>query len=931
MPIRRRLVTRMVALALFCLPIASLMAEGESQAVTKPAPSRWEAPFHFQENRGLYDSQVRFFHRGSDHTFFLTDTEMVTVFTNQDPRRQVPVLRLQLAGSRAGAAMRGQGLLASKSHYFIGNRPEDWVTGVAHYQSVYRQGVYPGIDLVYYGRQGAMEYDFRLQPGADPSQIVLDFEGADAVVLSQEGHLELVLDGARVRQVAPIAYQESEQGRHEVPSRFEMRGADQVGFRVGPYDAQRPLVIDPIVLVYSTYLGGSDRDIGHAVAVAADGSAYITGETSSDNFPTISPLQATPAGNIEAFVSGFDPSGTLMFSTYLGGGSGDIGEGIAVDPLGNIYVTGNPSVDFPTTPGVLDSTRSGPRDAFVAKLSPNGATLMYSTFLGGSASDEPYGLTVDGSGNAYVVGRTSSSDFPVSGFQETFGGNTDAFLAKLNPTGTALVYSTYLGGSGTAASGRDSGADVAVDSARNAYVIGSTGSDDFPVTAGVFQGSLAAPGQDVFITKVNPDGQGLAYSTLLGSTRSDSGSGIAIDQQGNAYLTGVTSFDDFPTRNPIQAMRGGIAGDIDGFISKLSADGSDLVYSTFLGGQNNDRATSIAVDGEGNALVTGTTFSPDFPVFDALPTSVAQTPDAFVTKVNALGTSLVYSTTLGGADDDSAGAAPGGGNIAVDLEGSAYVTGDTGSADFPLQDPFQGTYGGGDRDGFLTKISETFTQYFAQFGNGGGLTSDVVLNNPSIGNRLSGHLDLTNDDGLPLILALQLSAGAEAQIDGNRVDFSLPALGALTISTDGTGAVTAGAATVTSNGAFGGLIRFSIPGLGTTGVAGGQAMNGFLAPVRRTPQGINTGIAVQNTTDQPISLELSLRDNSGTEIAAGQIENLPAHGHLAQFITELFSNLPASLDGVLVVQAVGGQVAATALEQGPGPGEFTTLPVTPVG
>ncbi len=882
-----------------------------------------DLPIHFESNQGQFPSEVRFLMRSAGFSFQLTLQEAITVV--QGESQQGEELRMSLVGSNPAPRIEGRERMAGKSNYFKGRDPSQWIRSVPHYGRVRYSQVYPGIDLEFHGARDGLEYDFVVSPGAEPERIRLRFQGAESLRIDDGGNLIAEMKEGIVVHPAPFIYQDRRDGRATVAGRFRLHLPFEVSFEVEEYDTSLPLVIDPLVLVFSTFLGGAEADRVNAVEVDDDGNVYIAGTTSSDDFPTRNPLQPQIAGpQSDAFIAKLSADGSqLIFSTFLGGASGDTCDALALDPMGNIYIAGSPTTDFPVTDGAFDTRRSGSADGYVAKLSPDGSELIYASFLGSRRNDGISDIAVDASGSLYATGFTDIDDFPVTSgaFQETFGGGVDAFVTKFSPDGSSLVYSTHLGGSGGGAAGTDRGFDIAVDDQGSAYVSGRTGSSDFPVTQGAFQTSLEGAG-DAFVAKLSPDGSSLEYSTFLGGGASEDANGIDIDGAGNAYVTGSTGSNDFPVRNPIQFARAGMT---EVFVAKLNADGSDLIYSTFLGGSSTDFATAIAVDGEGNALIAGRTSSSAFPVLDSISAGPTQGSDAFVTKINAAGTQLVYSTFLGGsAIDEPTGT---GSSIAVDAEGSAYVVGETQSADFPLEVPFQTEMGG--REGFVAKISEVFNQYFAQFGNGQGLMSDIEITNPSIGNRVSGEVVLTNDDGLPFAPNLEVTGGIDVRVEGSRVFFSLPALGAMTISSDGQGEVIAGAASIRTNGGFGGLVRFSLAGIGSTGVAGSQAVSGFVTPVRRTASGINTGIAVHNLGDDPVDIELTLLDQQGEEIAASTIQGLPGRGHLAQFINELFPGaVPAEVRGSLRARVIAGQVAATALELGDQPGEFTTLPVT---
>ncbi len=476
-------------------------------------------------------------------------------------------------------------------------------------------------------------------------------------------------------------------------------------------------MIDPTVtLAYSTYLGGTGDDEGYGIAVDLAGSAYVTGSTfNSPDFPTKNPEQAANAGGIgDAFVTKLSPDGSsLLYSTYLGGRDIDTGLGVAVDSAGSAYVTGETSsADFPTTPNAVQAAKPGVRgsfDAFVTKLSPDGSSLVYSTYLGGSANDLGFGIAVDSAGSAYVTGATNSTDFPTQGPLQAHNagnGEDDAFVAKLNPAGSALVYSTYLGGAI-----EDVGSGIAVDSAGSAYVTGRTESSDFPTTPNTVQAANAGGfgTYDAFVTKLSPDGSSLVYSTYLGGRDTDYGFGIAVDSAGSAYVTGATDSTDFPSKNPEQAANAG--GIFDAFVTKLSPDGKSLVYSTYLGGTSSDQGNGIAVDSAGSAYVTGTTYSTDFPTsnpYQATNRAAANGgSNAFVTKLSSDGSALAYSTYLGGSmgNSDASLIGDSGAGVAVDSTGSAYVTGITSSSDFPTTANAEKPAFAGLENAFVTKLA----------------------------------------------------------------------------------------------------------------------------------------------------------------------------------------------------------------------------------
>lgn len=721
----------------------------------KASESYGRLALSFEQNRGQADESINFVARGAGYQLALTSTGAVFQLRKGDCgtrgeekrartekatsdhaalrnplseisltspsascNRKSAVLRMNLVGANAAAAVAGQNELEGKVNYFIGNDPAKWHTDVPTFGSVRYTEVYPGVDVVYYGNQRRLEYDFVVAPGRDARAIALEFAGAQKVeVDAASGDLLVRVGEETIRQHAPITYQETKTGWREVESWYALRDGGQVGFEIGEYDRTAPLVIDP-VLEYSTYLGGSGDDGTYrflgingssGIAVDSAGNAYVIGTTDSANFPTANPIQGTlnPGdgqfhSDRDVFVTKINAAGTaLVYSTYLGGNSRDFGRDIAVDSAGNAYVTGFAnSTNFPTANAIQNTNAAA--DTFVTKLNAAGSALVYSTYLGGNGEEEGNSIALDSAGNAYVTGYTSSTNFPTANaFDSSHNGGLDAFVTKINVAGTALVYSTYLGGSGAvfATIPLNISNDIAVDSVGNAYVTGYTDSTNFP-TANAIQnthgGNPASP-YDAFVTKFNAAGSALVYSTYLGGNASDRGEGIAIDSAGNAYLTGHTFSANFPTANAIQNTGGG-----DAFVTKINAAGSAFVYSTFLGGSDSEFGRDIAVDPAGNAYVTGYTHSSDFPTVNPIQVLSGGALDIFVTKINPAGSAYVYSTYLGGSGDDLVN------RIALDSAGGAYITGETRSTCFPTTTgAFDTTYNGGDSDSFISKISET--------------------------------------------------------------------------------------------------------------------------------------------------------------------------------------------------------------------------------
>ncbi|MCX7980546.1 MAG: SBBP repeat-containing protein [Bacteroidia bacterium] len=612
------------------------------------------------------------------------------------------VVRLRLLGANIHAEPAGLHQLPGFFNYFIGNDPSRHAAHVPRFAEVRLSDVYPGIDFRYYFDGGQPRFDFIVQPGADPSQIRFSMEGTEAVYVKEGQTLAFRTRFGEAVLTKLYAYQ----GERPVESRFVAKGGTY-RIAVGAYDPTQPLIIDP--LVWSTFLGGSGNgyDYGYDIAIDANGSAYITGYTGNTNFPTTSgAYDQSLHGYRDAFVTKLSSNGdSLTYSTFLGGNDYEEGYAIAIDASGSAYITGyTQSSDFPTTPSAYDTSyNGGDKDVFVTKLSPDGSSLTYATFLGGSSDDVGMAITVDNSGSAYITGYTASYDFPeTSGAYDISynGGAEDVFVTKLSPDGSSVAYSTFLGGSTS-----ERGSDIVVDASGNAYITGYayfSYSANFPVTSSAYDQSHNGA-QDVFVTKLSPDGSSLTYSTFLGGGSSDYGIAIAIDASGSAYITGTTFASGFPTTSGAydQSYNGGYG---DAFVTKLSPDGSTLAYCTFLGGSTSsarDEGRSIAVDASGCAYITGFTESSDFPTTPNAYDTLYNGPDVFISKLSPDGSTLSYSTFLGGgSSDESYG-------IAIDNSGSAYITGYTNSYDFPTTPgAYNQSYNGfGNTDIFVTKLS----------------------------------------------------------------------------------------------------------------------------------------------------------------------------------------------------------------------------------
>ncbi|HZR80451.1 MAG TPA: SBBP repeat-containing protein [Candidatus Binatia bacterium] len=721
----------------------------------KPRPIAARAlgalPLAFERKEG--DGGVRFLGRGPGHTVAVTPGETILGLRNDVPAAPGAALRMRLVGGAAEPELSASEPLGGTANHLVGSDRSQWRTGVPLFGKVRARDVYPGIDVVYYGNGRQLEHDFVVAPGADPSRIRIAFAGQSAPLsVDEHGDLVVLVPGGEVLQKAPVTYQERGGRREAVAARYVVHDGDaesgrgqEIGFAVDPFDDTLPLIIDPI-LVYSTYLGGDGND-GYGVtsiAVDASGSVYVTGSTASSDFPTEAPLQASNAGSADAFVTKLTPDGSgLVYSTYLGGGNVDFGVAIAVDDAGSAYVFGlTLSADFPTESAFQAIFGGGPQDNFVAKLSPSGDALVYSTYLGGTGFEVNMGdIAVDAAGSAYVGGATYSTNFPTQSpmpISGGGGGDMDLYVAKLAPNGASLVYSTYLGGS---SSGEEVATGIAVDGAGSAYVTGYTDSLDFPMKT-PFQGTCTAV--CAFVTKLAPAGTALAYSTYLGGgfTTASYAEGIAVDAAGSAYVVGLTSDAAFPTTpGAFQTSRQGLA---DAFVTKLTPAGTQLAYSTLLGGSGEDYGYGIAVDGAGGAFVVGETGSSNFPLASPSQPAIAAAPDAFVARLNATGSALSFSTYLGGAAGDFAyevatRPAPGAGGSFV----AAYVGGDTTSSDFPTRFPFETEPGdSGLYDSFVTKLAHGQAQTQQAVAAGGTASIATVLVDVSVTSPNAGNVTI---------------------------------------------------------------------------------------------------------------------------------------------------------------------------------------------
>jgi len=672
------------------------------------APDFGKTPLYFMANQGQADEQALFYARTSRYTLWVTKEGLIfdsicrgnePTPTDSSPRRALKeeaeseraAPRLVFLNSNRNPKVTALEPSEHKVNYFIGNDPAKWKSDIPTSLAVLCEEVYPGIDLKIYGSEQQIEYDWIVKPGAHYQDIRFEYRDAEKAEVDGEGSLVIETKFGRLVNKKPSSHQRIGGETTPIGSHYLALGSGVFAYTVSVHRLDRELVIDPLILVYSTYLGGSNYDHGYAIAVDKNGAAYVTGETQSTNFPVKAPYQSALKNGVfnDAFVAKFAPAGNaLVYSTYLGGSYGEHGKGIAVDGAGAVYVTGwTGSQDFPLQNPFQNAPKKNP-EAYISKLSPAGNALVYSSYLGGSDSEWATAIAVDASGAAYLTGWTKSTDFPLlNPIQNARGGNEDAFVSKIAPAGNALVYSTYLGGLQD-----EEGLGIAVDSGGSAYLTGWTWSPNFPLL-NPYQNALKY--EDAFVAKLAPAGNALVYSTYLGGWWFDSAHGIAVDSAGAAYVTGWTQSNDFPLMNPYKsAFNGGTYK--DAFLTKLSPQGNSLSYSTYLGGWNNDQANKVAVDSSGAAYVTGFTDSNDFPSKNPLS---EQDGSIFLTKFTPQGNALAYSTLFGESANER------GEGVAVDGNGAAYVVGWTDSKTFPTQNPFQKAIKG-KRDAFVAKFLE---------------------------------------------------------------------------------------------------------------------------------------------------------------------------------------------------------------------------------
>lgn len=647
-------------------------------------------PLAFERNDGQTDARVRFVARGAGGAVFVTD-DGLTIAPRGDGRAP---LRLGFDGA-AAAHVDGAERLPGHVNYLRGRDPSRWQRHVPLFARAVCRGVWPGIDVAFHGDGRRVEYDFEVAAGADPGEIALRFDGADSVTVDGAGDLVVRAGAEEFRHLRPHVVQD---GR-EIAGAFAVRDGGRIGFRVDGHDPARGFVIDPVI-AYATYLGGSDSEQPSDVAVDAQGSLYVTGSVTSVDFPSANPLPGAPsAGGTDAFVTKLNASGAkFLYSTYFGGGGTDSGWGIRTDPSG-IYLAGSTtSPDFPAV-GAYQSVNAGGSvegDAFLVKLNPAGDTVLYSTLLGGASDDGCRALAIDGQGGVFLGGFTKSPDFPTTAgaAQRTLRGTSDAWAAKFTANGSVLSWSTYFGGT----SSPDEIDSVAVDGTGNLFVAGFTASSDLPASGG-FQSVLGGGGFDGFVASLGPGGA-LRACTYLGGFDRDACRRVVVDGLGRPYVAGYSVSENFPRKNAIQNAQLGGTGTGDAFVAEFDPTLSTLVFSTYLGGNFDDDARGLALAPDGSVFVAGNTTSTNFPSVSAVQDENGGARDGFVAKLAASGASLAWSTYLGREEYDGVTA------LAVDASGDAYVAMSAGSAGMTTLCAAQPQFGGGTEDCYVVKLTD---------------------------------------------------------------------------------------------------------------------------------------------------------------------------------------------------------------------------------
>jgi hypothetical protein len=962
-----------VLLAAFAVVLLSLGSSRVSTRATGYAPSSFLAPTApqqeridhfpviFEANQGQAEPQVKFLARG--HGYALLLTQQAAILNLRSAQNGVSQVRMQLANANPAAALNGNQLLPGKTNYLVGDNPGKWRRNIPQFGQVRYTSVYPGIDLVYYGTEGKLEYDFEVAPAVDPSQIALQFDGAGQVSLSPEGDLLLAGDATGLRLQAPRIYQKSEKGTEPVEGRFVIRNGQEVGFAVGNYDRRRALIIDP-VLVYSRYLGGNGVESAAQIAVDASSNMYLAfATTSTDSVGCTTGCHTTPAGGGDVLITKLDSGGTIVFQTYLGGTGNDVPAGIGIDSGFNVVVAGTTtSADFPTlNPFQSAPSTAGTQHAFVISLNRTVSGLVYGTYLRGNGIDIAKGLALDVKNKLYVIGTTTSTDLPTTAgaFHTTSLATNQFFVAKIDPvtTGTESVpYLTYFGG-GNPSNGVVVGGGIAVDSNSNVYITGGTNfantgtnaNTDFPIV-NAFENCLNAPTKpttcptpaaqtDAFVAKLNPSaavGDQLQYSTYVGGTSDDVANAIALDSSANAYITGSTTSNDWASAgtNPFQ---GSAPGGGDSFLVKLSSFTPSTsststttvteLYRTYLGGSGNDIGFAIAsesapgVPGGPGVRIAGSTTSNNLTPLSPGNTFAGGT-DGFAARVDTTSTVSAsagsYSYIGGGGADEATG-------IAVDARGASYVVGDTTSANFPVVAATSSLDGGS--DAFISKFgpvanlamtAKANPELPALAGIGNQVTfTYTIKNNGDLINGVIFSEQFTTASGT--FSSATASPGSCAAPSGSNLSCNIGVLNA-----NATATVTV-VMTPTAKGPFGNSATVTVAGTGFTTSATASATVADFAmtvnpPTRTTPAGTPVTYSVTVSPDGAASFPSNVSLSCGTGLPTAAA---------CEFINNPITNLSTGPQSrTLTLNTTARVTTTTELRHSPGPLFATWLPVS---
>ncbi len=776
-------------------------------------------------------------------------------------------VRVTFPGANPSVEPQGFQKLGAKVNYLLGDQAGNWNKNLSLFQAIQYKNLYAGVDLVYLTADGTLKSEFHVKAGADPSAIAIRFEAESELTILDNGNLEIVTAQGKFEEQAPVSFQTDGSSKIVIGSRYVYRGPNEIGIELDEYDRSQPLTIDPVI-TFSSFLGGSGGDSITSMAIASDNTIFVAGVTDAPDFPTSSSRQSSTGGGVDGFVVHLSSNGsTILYSTYFGGRGEDRITSIKVDSSGKAFVAGcTTSSNFPTAlPRQV--ALSGSRDAFVAGLSANGQTLVFSTYFGGAASECANGLALDGHGGVIIAGETTSGNFPVlSAYQSVTGGGTDGFLAKFTDTGT-LVFSTYMGGRGD-----DRMLGIALDSGSNIYLTGSTTSSNFPTLTPI-QNSLSG-GMDAFVTKFNATGSALIYSTYLGGSGGsislpEAGYAIAVGSAGNAYVGGATYSSNFPTSSPAQAN---YAGQGDGFVAKLNTAGTALDLSTFVGGTGLDMVLGIVVDADGGYQVTGSTQSYNLPVVNPFQATRGGGTDVLFGQYNASG-SLRTLSYFGGSDTD-AGLA-----IATDANSGTFLAGLTASANLPLKNPFQ-SFSVGSSSAFLVRLtdppkmisvspasstgaSKTFTFIASSNTSFAAIASVALLFNTSasapnacylVYNQGQNTIALASNAGTTFPSAL---AGSSTVLSNSQC--SVPAS---QVTAVGSGQLLTITATINFAGPFDGLKNIYMMGQDTAGVTGTwQTMGTFR--VVATPAAPTASVSPSSGSGMTGTFQFTFSDANG--------------------------------------------------------------------